>query len=151
MQTIFAVKKQENKVTERLRILQKFFLVKKDKHATNTISAWNFLLVESGKNIFSLIFWKHGAVNEFYGAIDISYQIRGAEFPVMRGMEKPKLLHSGTCTSTSRRHVTLKSPLLLQFPYCELCDNDNKQSNYRLMNVLFCTRALLADFSKSPK
>ena len=26
-------------------------------------------MVESGKNIFSLIFWKHGAVNEFYGAI----------------------------------------------------------------------------------
>ena len=103
------------------------------------------------KTFSSLIFWKHGAVNEFYGAIDISYQIRGAEFPVMRGMEKPKLLHSGTCTSTSRRHVTLKSPLLLQFPYCELCDNDNKQSNYRLMNVLFCTRALFADFSKSPK
>ena len=120
-------------------------------HATNTFAAWNFLMVESGKNIFSLIFWKNGAVNEFYGAIDISYQIRGAEFPVMRGMEKPKLLHSGTCTSTSRRHVTLKSPLLLQFPYCELCDNDNKQSNYRLMNVLFCTRALFADFSKSPK
>ena len=108
-------------------------------------------MVESGKNIFSLIFWKHGAVNEFYGAIDISYQIRGAEFPVIRGMEKPKLLHSGTCTSTSTRHVNLKSPLLLQFPYCELCDNDNKQSNYRLMNVLFCTRALFADFSKSPK
>ena len=28
----------------------------------------------------------------------------------------------------------LKYPLLLQFPYFELCDNDNKQSNYRLMN-----------------
>ena len=69
MLRMFAVKKQENKVTERLRIFQKFFLVKKDKHATNTISAWNFLMVESGKNIFSLIFWKHGAVNEFYGAI----------------------------------------------------------------------------------
>ena len=108
-------------------------------------------MVESGKNIFSLIFWKHGAVNEFYGAIDISYQIRGAEFPVIRGMEKPKLLHSGTCTSTSTRHVTLKSPLLLQFPYCELCDNDKKQSNYRLTIVLFCTRVLFTDFSKSPK
>ena len=83
------------------------------------------------KPFSSLIFWKHGAVNKFYGAIDISYQIRGAEFP-----EKPKLLHSGTCTSTSTRHVNLKSPLLLQFPYCELCDNDNKQSNCRLMNVL---------------
>ena len=37
----------------------------------NTISAWNLLMVESGKDIFSLIFWKNGAVNEFYGAIDI--------------------------------------------------------------------------------
>ena len=55
----------------------------------------------------------------------------------------------GTCTSTSTRHGTLKSPLLLQFPYCELRDNDNKQSNYRLMNVLFGTRALFSDFSKS--
>ena len=40
-------------------------------------------MVESRKNIFSLIFWKHGAVNEFYGAIDISFQMRGAEFPVI--------------------------------------------------------------------
>ena len=48
------------------------------------------------KPFSSLIFWKHGAVNEFYGAIDTSYQIREAESP-----EKPKLLHSGTCTSTS--------------------------------------------------
>ena len=46
-------------------------------HATNTISAWNFLMVESGKDIFSLIFLKNGAVNEFYGAIDISFQMRG--------------------------------------------------------------------------
>ena len=48
------------------------------------------------KNISSLIFWKHGAANEFYGAIDISYQMRGAEFPVIRGLEKPKLLHTRT-------------------------------------------------------
>ena len=31
------------------------------------------LMVESGKNIFSLIFFKHGAVKEFDGAIDISF------------------------------------------------------------------------------
>ena len=67
----------------------------------------------------------------FMGLLIIPIQIRGEEFP-----EKPKLLYSGTCTSTSTRHVNLKSPLLLQFPYCELCDNDNKQSNCRLMNVL---------------
>ena len=79
-------------------------------HATNTISAWNFLMVESGKPFSSLIFWKHGAVNEFYGTIDISYQLRGAEFPVIRVLEKPKLLHSGTCTSTGTRHANLKSP-----------------------------------------
>ena len=54
------------------------------------------------KTFSSLIFWKHGAVDKFYGAIDISFQIRGAEFPVVRGMEKPKLLHTGTCTSTAR-------------------------------------------------
>ena len=45
------------------------------------------------KPFSSLIFWKHGAVHEFYGAIDISYQMRGAEFPVIRVLEKPKLLH----------------------------------------------------------
>ena len=91
------------------------------------------------KTFSSLLFWKHGAFNEFYGSFDISFQMRGAEFPVIHGLEKPKLLHTGTCKLTSTPHVTLKSPLLFQFPYCELCDNDNKQSNYRLMNVLFRT------------
>ena len=75
---------------------------------------------------------------------DISYQIRGAEFRVMHGMEKPKLSHSGTCTSIRTRHVTLKSPLLLQFPYCKLSINNTRRSNYILMNVLFCTRALFS-------
>ena len=65
-------------------------------HVTNTISSWNFLMVESGKNSFNLIFWKNGAFNEFYGTIDISFQMRGAQFPVIRGMEKLKLLHTGT-------------------------------------------------------
>ena len=68
----------------------------------------------------SLIFWKHGAVNEFHGAINISFQMREAEFPVIHGLEKPMLLHTGTCSSKSTRHLTL----LLQFPYCKLCDND---------------------------
>ena len=63
-------------------------------------------MVESGKNIFSLTFWKHGAVNEFNGVIDISFQLRGAEFPAIRGLEKLKFLHTGTSTSTSTRHVT---------------------------------------------
>ena len=49
-------------------------------HATNTISTWNFLMVESGKTFSSLIFWKNGAVKEFHGAIDISYQIMGQSF-----------------------------------------------------------------------
>ena len=88
-----------------------------------------------GKKLCSLIFWKYGGVNEFYGAIDISFQLSGAEFLVIRGLEKLKLWNTGTWKSTSTRHATLKSTLLLQFPYCELCYNDNKQSNYRLMNV----------------
>ena len=65
------------------------------------------------KTFSCLIFWKHSTVDKFYGAIDISFQIRGAEFPVICGLEKPKLSHMGTCRSTSTRHVTLKSPLLL--------------------------------------
>ena len=63
-------------------------------------------MVESGKPFSSLIFWKHGAINEVYGAIDISFEMRGAEFPVIRGLEKLKLLHTGTCMSTSTRHVS---------------------------------------------
>ena len=93
-------------------------------------------MVESGKTFSSLIFWKHGAVNEFYGAIHISFQMRRKEFPVT-AVWKSRSCQTGTCTSTRMRHVILKSPLLLQFPYCELCDNDSKQSNYRLMNVKF--------------
>ena len=67
-----------------------------------------------GKTFSSLIFWKHGAVYKFYGAIDISFQIRGGggnEFPIIRGLEKSKSLYTGTCTSTSTGHVTLQSPL----------------------------------------
>ena len=70
MQIIFAVKKQENKITEGLRTFEKCLLEKKKKkkltiftshersrsHATNTISTWNFLMVESGKNIFQSYF-----------------------------------------------------------------------------------------------
>ena len=48
-------------------------------------------MVESDKNVSSFIVWKRGAVNKFYGAIDISFQVRGAEFPVIHGLEKPKL------------------------------------------------------------
>ena len=81
--------------------------IRQSRYATNTISAWNFLMVQSGKKCSSLIFWKHGAVNEFYGSIDVSSQMRGAEFPVIYGLEKPKLLLTGTYTSTSTRHVTL--------------------------------------------
>ena len=54
-----------------------------------------------GKTFSSLIFWKHGAVYKFYGAIDISFQIRrggggGNGFPIIRGLEKPKSLYTGT-------------------------------------------------------
>ena len=42
----------------------------------------NFLMVKVEKPFSSLIFSKHGAVNEFNGAIDVSYQIRGGQsFP----------------------------------------------------------------------
>ena len=53
-------------------------------------------MVEVEKTFSRLIFWKHGAVNEFYGPFDVFYKINGVEFPVIRGLEKPKLLHTGT-------------------------------------------------------
>ena len=78
---IFAVKKLANKITEGLRTFQKCLLEKKGsaiftshersrRQATNTISVWN------------------------------SYQIRGwgAEFPVIHGLEEPKLLHTEAFT-----------------------------------------------------
>ena len=53
-------------------------------------------------------------------------------FPVGEGriylLLKPKLSHTGACMSTNAQHVTLKSPIM--------SDNDNKQSNHRLINVL---------------
>ena len=45
--------------------------------------------------------------------------------------------------STKTQRVTLKSP--------KMSSDDDKQSNYRLMNVLCRTKAIAADFSKSPK
>ena len=89
-----------NKITEGLRTFLKCFLENADKqsrsHATNTISARNFLMVESEETFSSLLFWKHGAVNEFYGAFDISFQMREPGFSVVHGLQK--LLHTATCT-----------------------------------------------------
>ena len=45
--------------------------------------------------------------------------------------------------STNTKRVTLKSP--------RMSGNDDKQLNYRLMNVLCRTKAIFADFSKSLK
>ena len=41
--------------------------------------------------------------------------------------------------STNTQRVTLKSP--------KISDNNDKQLNYRLMNVLCRTKAIFADFS----
>ena len=46
-------------------------------------------MVKRGKTFSSLIFWKHGAVDEFYGAIDISFQIRGGGGGGGRGVSPP--------------------------------------------------------------
>ena len=72
----------------------------------------------------------------FMGLSIFPFKWGGKSFPSPR-FGKAEVVKTGTCTSTRMRHVTLKSPLLLQFPYCELCDNDSKQSNYRLMSVKF--------------
>ena len=45
--------------------------------------------------------------------------------------------------STNTQRMTLKSP--------EMSSDDDKQSSYRLMDVLCRTKAIFADFSKSPE
>ena len=45
--------------------------------------------------------------------------------------------------STNTQRVTLKSP--------KMSNDDDKQLNYRQMNVLCRTKATFADFNKSPK
>ena len=45
--------------------------------------------------------------------------------------------------SSDTQRMTLKSP--------KLSNDDDKQSNYRLMNAFCRTKAILADFSESPK
>ena len=56
--------------------------------------------MESGKTFSSLIFWKHGAVNEYYEAIDISFQMReGGGGEAESG--KAEVVTLGTCASTS--------------------------------------------------
>ena len=45
--------------------------------------------------------------------------------------------------SNNTQHVTFKSH--------KMSNDDDEQSNYKLMNVLFHTKAISADFSKSPK
>ena len=88
-------------------------------------------MVESGKTFSSLIFWKHGAVNEFYGAIHISFQMRRTEFPVT-AVWKSRSCQNGNLYVNKNATCDFK----ISFT-CELCDNDSKQSNYRLMNVKF--------------
>ena len=68
-------------------------------------------------------------------------------------LEKPKFEVVTLGNLYVYKHATcdfqISTPVTV--PHWELCDNDNKQSNYRLMIVLFCTRALFPDFSKSSK
>ena len=117
-------KNMKIKKTEGLRTFEKCFLEKKDKqflllekgHAVTLqiLSAWSFSMVESGKKTFSsLIFWKYGVDNEFYGTIDIFFQMKGTDFSVIHGPEKPKLLHTGTCTSTWAQGNVWTGPFFL--------------------------------------
>ena len=140
------------------------FSCKKRKQTNNFCYSWKvkqsrykyYFCVEffdggKWKKHFPVLFSGHMAqLMNFMGLLIFPFKW-GGRFSRHPRSKKTKLLHTWTWPSTSTRHVTLKYPLLLQFPYCELCNNENKQSNYRLMNVLFCTRALVADFSKSPK
>ena len=58
----------------------------------------------------------------FKGSLIFFLSNEEKEFFIIHSLEKLKLLHSGTYVSTSAPHVTLKSPLLLQF-----CNNKIKE------------------------
>ena len=79
-------------------------------------------MVESGKKYVPVLFSGNMAqLMNFMALLIFPFKLGGgggAEFPIIRGLEKPKLLHTGTCASTSTPHVTLKSSLRSQFPYC---------------------------------
>ena len=59
---------------------------------------------DGGKKHFPVLFSGNMA-QLMNGTIDISFQMKGTEFSVIHGLEKAKLLQTGTCTSTCMRHV----------------------------------------------
>ena len=59
---------------------------------------------DGGKKHFPVLFSGNMA-QLMNGTIDISFQMKGTEFSVIHGLEKPKLLHTGTCKLTWTRHV----------------------------------------------
>ena len=52
-------------------------------------------MVDGGNNISCLIFWKHSAFNEFRGATDISFQMRGQSFPPSTVWEEAEVVTHG--------------------------------------------------------
>ena len=71
-------------------------------------------MMESRNNIFQSNFLETWRINKFHGVIDISFKMRGVEFPVIHGLESRsyyarKLVRQ----QASDMSVTLKSPLLL--------------------------------------
>ena len=75
-----------------------------------------------------LIVWKNGSVNEFHGVTDISFQMRGVDFPSFKVWKSRNCYIQELAASTNTQRVTLISP--------KTSDNDGKQSNYRLIKVL---------------
>ena len=126
MQTIFAVENRKNKITDGLRTFLKCFLENKN----NFYFSWNvtqsrykyyfcaeFLEGGERKKHFPVLF--SGKIAQLMNLWGYWYFLskKGDRVSSHPRSGKPKLLHTGTCTSTSTRHVTLKSHLLLQFPY----------------------------------
>ena len=79
------------------------------------------------KTFSSLIFWKHGTVNEW----DYRHFLSNEGDRVFRHplSGKAEVVTHGNLYANMDATCELKSRVLFQFPYCELCDNDNKQSN----------------------
>ena len=85
---------------------------------------------------FNFIF---GLVAQFFSLIELLIFALKRERRISRLSSTLELV----IMSTNAQHVTLKSP--------KMSNDYGKQSNYRLMNVLCRTKAMFADFSKSPE
>ena len=101
-------------------------------------SAWKCsMAVSDNDNTVLILFSRQQHSSQFNRAIDICSQARVQTFSSVEAEVVARWNLKQMSTDTQR--VTLKSP--------KMSNDDDKQSNYRLMNALCRAKAIFADFS----